>query len=66
MTERRRTSRRRRMVRNLYSYLNRRSFGRKGRRRDEARYDKIADWFDGNGARTDSAPGIESEPEDNE
>jgi len=46
MIERRRNNRRRRMVRNLYAYLNRRILGRKGRRRDEGKYDEVEDWFD--------------------
>ena len=34
------------MVRNLYSYLNRRDLFKKGRRKDEWRYQEGADWFE--------------------
>lgn len=46
MKERRHMNRRRRMVRNLYSYLNRRVRKRKGRRMHEKLYDEVEDWFD--------------------
>jgi hypothetical protein len=43
--ERRKHNRRKRMVRNLYAYFNRRDLFRRGRRKDEWRYEEI-DWFD--------------------
>lgn len=46
MPERRRTSRRHRMVRNIFSYLNRRVLERKGRRENEEDYDQVEDWFE--------------------
>ncbi len=46
MAERRRESRRRKLVRNIFSYLNRRDLFKKGRRKDEHRYDEGPDWFD--------------------
>ena len=44
--ERRQGDRRRKMVRNLFSYLNRRDLFKKGRRKDEDKYQAGADWFD--------------------
>ena len=44
--ERRQGDRRRKMVRNLFSYLNRRDLFKKGRRNDEWRYQEHADSFD--------------------
>ncbi len=46
MPERRSVNRRLRQVRNLYSYLTRREWARKGRRKDEQSYDDTKDWFD--------------------
>ena len=46
MQERRKRNRRKRMVRNLFSYLNRRDLFRKGRRKDEEEYPAGPDWVD--------------------
>ena len=46
MPERRKQTRRKRMVRNLFAYLNRRNLFRKGRRKDEAKYHEGSDWFE--------------------
>ena len=46
MEERRVGNRRSRLVRNLFSYLNRRDLFRKGRRRDEEKYQTEGDWFE--------------------
>ena len=46
MQERRRENRREKMVRNLFSYLNRRNLFKKGRRQDEDKYHAGADWFE--------------------
>jgi|GEM_PF-5366002 len=53
MEERRRESRRRRLLRNIFSYLNRRNLFKRGRRKDEHRYDSEPDWFD----RKENKPG---------
>ena len=44
--EKRKTSRRRGLVRNLFSYLNRRNLFRKGRRENEETYETGPDWFE--------------------
>lgn len=46
MQERRQKNRRTKMVRNLFSYLNRRDLFRRGRRKDEDKYQSGGDWFD--------------------
>jgi hypothetical protein len=46
MVERRKESRRRKWVRNIFSYLNRRDLFRKGRRHDEEKYQAGPDWFE--------------------
>jgi hypothetical protein len=46
MRERRKENRRKKMVRNLYSYINRRDLFRKGRRRNEDEYRTGVDWFE--------------------
>ena len=43
---RRKESRRLRLVRNIFSYLNRRNLFRKGRRKNEGDYDTEPDWFE--------------------
>ncbi|MFO7899431.1 MAG: hypothetical protein R6V58_10280 [Planctomycetota bacterium] len=46
MKERRKRNRRKKMVRNIFSYFNRRDLFKKGRRKDEWRYQEGADWFE--------------------
>jgi len=46
MKERRKLDRRKRLVRNLFSYLNRRDLFKKGRRKNEADYEQPKDWFE--------------------
>ncbi len=46
MKERRKRNRRQKMARNLFSYFNRRDLFRKGRRKDEWRYQQEPDWFE--------------------
>ncbi len=46
MDERRQKDRRSKMIRNLFSYLNRRNLFRRGRRKDEDKYRGDGDWFD--------------------
>jgi len=46
MKERRKATRREKLVRNLYSYLNRRNLLKKGRRKNEDKYRGGPDWFD--------------------
>jgi len=46
MKERRKLERRKRLVRNLFSYLNRRDLFKKGRRKNETEYQQPADWFE--------------------
>jgi len=43
---RRKENRRLRLVRNIFSYLNRRNLFRKGRRKNEGHYDTEPDWFE--------------------
>ena len=44
--DRRKHSRRKKWVRNLFSYLNRRDLFRRGRRKDEGKCGEEPDWFD--------------------
>jgi len=44
--DRRGKNRRKKWVRNLFSYLNRRNLFRRGRRKDERKYGEEPDWFD--------------------
>jgi hypothetical protein len=44
--DRRSGNRRKGMIRNIFSYLNRRDLFKKGRRKNEAGYDESEDWFD--------------------
>jgi hypothetical protein len=44
--ERRQANRRKGLIRNIFSYLNRRDLFKKGRRKDEVRYPEGEDWFD--------------------
>jgi len=53
MTERRQEDRRKKLVRNIFSYLNRRNLFKKGRRRNEPKYHEGADWFE----REENRPG---------
>ena len=46
MEERRQGNRRRRLIRNLFSYLNRRNLFKRGRRKDEDKYQAGDDWFE--------------------
>ena len=46
MEERRQSDRRKKMVRNIFSYLNRRDLFKRGRRKDEEGYRTGPDWFD--------------------
>ena len=53
MEERRQSNRRKKMVRNIFSYLNRRDLFKRGRRNDEQKYQTGPDWFDRKGNRMD-------------
>ena len=44
--KRKKPTRRKRLVRNLHSYLNRRDLFKPGRRKDDAIFDEGIDWFD--------------------
>jgi hypothetical protein len=56
--DRRKGNRRKKMVRNLFSYFNRRNLFRRGRRRDEWRYEQ-EDWFDAEAERSGNPPPAE-------
>ena len=43
---RRKGNRRFRMLRNLFAYFNRRNLFRRGRRKNEERYEEEPDWFE--------------------
>jgi len=44
--DRRKESRRHRLLRNIFSYFNRRNLFRKGRRENEDKYETEPDWFE--------------------
>ena len=44
--DRRNRGRRGRLIRNIFSYFNRRNLFRKGRRKNEEKYEDQPDWFD--------------------
>lgn len=44
--DRRKDSRRLRLLRNIFSYFNRRNLFRRGRRKDEDEYETEPDWFE--------------------
>jgi hypothetical protein len=44
--DRRKDNRRLRLLRNIFSYFNRRNLFRRGRRKDEEEYDGEPDWFE--------------------
>lgn len=46
MQERRRKPRREKRVRNIFAYRNRRDLFKKGRRKDEDKYQLEPDWFE--------------------
>ena len=44
--DRRKDNRRLRLLRNIFSYFNRRNLFRRGRRKDEKEYETEPDWFE--------------------
>ena len=44
--QQRKHNRRRRLIRNIFSYLNRRNLFKRGRRKDEEKYQADPDWFE--------------------